>query len=118
MRLIRIRSTTLLAWSPMMLGIAYVVISIALESAFPSLYCETINPGGKELVCGYEHSAGIVHGASFLFWLIYAYLIVLAVARMLHRELSKAGVLGFFLNVAFVVLVVLVFSRFGVMDSP
>ena len=102
----------------MAFAILYIAINVALESAFPSLYCKAINPGGRELVCGYEHTAGIVQGVSLLFWLSYAYLLVLGVGKMLQRELSKAGVFGFFVNVAFVFLCILASSYFGIEDSP
>jgi len=78
---------TLLAWAPL--------LGLGLLQLIPKEYwCTSIEPGGREFVCGYEYAHAGVKAAVNIYLVLAALAFIGTVWLAYQRRLSKSGIAG------------------------
>lgn len=101
-----INQSTILAWSPLIVFVLYIAVSLVLQKYLPDLFCSQMNESGKEMVCGFQYSAQIISVLQITFCALYFGGVVLSVQNALGGKLDRIGKVGFALSL------LLVFSYF------
>ena len=112
------KKNTLVAWTPSIVLVLFFSIRVGVDAYFPNLSCSKINPGGKEMMCGFSYSAPIIQSITFVFYALYFGGLLLSVFHALRGVLTKIGGLGFILSLIFVVAGFMLRAHFGTEDSP
>ena len=118
MKLLDNSRDTLLAWTPLIvLGLSS-GLDFALYSYSPTLFCAPIDIGGKELVCGFEHSAPLVQMITILSFVLYFGALALAAGEALKNNHSKAGAVGLAISLLIVLAIFVLRAQLGAEESP
>ncbi len=81
-------------------------------------WCSPINPGGKELVCGYEYAGCGIRVTVILLQIFGACAFITTAWHALQRRLSAWGLCGLALTVVLAGLMMFLKLRYSVDDSP
>ncbi|MFT3734528.1 MAG: hypothetical protein QM776_05845 [Rhodocyclaceae bacterium] len=60
------------SWASLIVLVIGFLVFASLQQQWPDWFCEAINPGSPEMVCGYEYSVPLVKAASFAYELTLA----------------------------------------------
>ena len=113
----RLEQKTLLAWSPLFVVVVFATLSTVVSDYFPEMFCTPINPGGKELVCGYVYSTPLIQVFSIVFYGLYFGGLALTAKYAVLGKLTKMGKLGLALSLLFVVAGFMLASHYGLEHS-
>lgn len=100
-----------LAWMP-------ILFLLALQCIPAAHWCTPINPGGRELACGYEYAEKAVRFTVDLMQIFGACAFIATGWHAVQRRLSVLGLCGFALSIVLVGLMIFLKVRYGVDDSP
>lgn len=100
-----------LAWTPLLLLLAGLCIP-------ESYWCSPINPGGKELACGYDYAKTEIKTTIVLMQIFGACAFIATAWHATQRRLSAWGLSGLVISALLVGLMALLKLRYGFDDSP
>lgn len=92
-----IKSSTWLAWSPLLLLLAYMVAYIHIPK---ELNCQPMDIGSKEFMCGGEYAHSSVQLFANLVKCLYIALVLATGLAATRKKLSLIGLTGFGLSFA------------------
>lgn len=118
MKWLQQRQRTWIGWAPtLLLALLFAILS-AIEARWPWTFCDAVNPGGKELVCGGEHANFAVQLTTDIS--IYLFFCVLAFSafRALQGKLSRVGAAGFAISLCIALAGLALRWQLGSDDSP
>lgn len=106
--------TSFIAWTPVLALLA----NICLWALPQSYWCTPIQPGGKELICGYDVARPAIKFAIDMLILVGVCGGVASLVYAVQRRLSRTGVAGLALSVLIVIAGFCMSAYIGVEDWP
>lgn len=83
-----------------------------------SYWCTPIDPGSREIACGYGYARTEVKNAVILLWIFGSCAFIVTAWNALHRRLSAWGLCGLVFSAVLVGLMMFLKVHYGVEDSP
>lgn len=83
-----------------------------------SYWCSPINPGGKELACGYDYAGPGVKNIVVLLQLVGLALLLQLLGMLINENYQLGGSLGWLYQSILIGLMVLIKLRYGFNDAP